>query len=179
MKKLSMHDLNRLSHEDFRDSPKVNVTVVLDDVRSMMNTGSVFRTGDAFRVRRICLCGITAKPPHREIEKTALGATTSVDWEYHENCRELLIRLRKEGAQIVAVEQLDDSIPLDAWVIEPDKPLALVFGNEVNGISEATLSVCDYGVEVPQFGTKHSLNIAVTAGIILWETFRQLRRQIS
>lgn len=178
MKKLTMDSMNRLSGKDFQAAQKIDLTIVLDNVRSMMNTGSIFRTADAFRVRKICLCGITATPPHREIEKTALGATTTVEWEYHEDCSTLLTSLKDEGFSIVAVEQLDDSIMLDEWNLDPDEPLVLVFGNEVNGVSDESLRVCDYGLEIPQHGTKHSLNIAVSAGIVVWEAYNKLKGQI-
>jgi 23S rRNA (guanosine2251-2'-O)-methyltransferase len=178
MKKLAMDQMNRMSGEEFRQSSKLDAIIVLEDIRSMMNIGSVFRTADAFRVDRICLCGITATPPHREIHKTALGATETVRWEYHSSCAELLGRLKNNGVKIIAVEQLDRSIMLDKWDSERDKPIALVFGNEVNGVSEEALSQCDYGLEIPQYGTKHSLNISVTAGIVLWEVFRSRKHQL-
>lgn len=179
MKKLTMEEMERLSGEEFREASKMNVTIVLDDVRSMMNTGSVFRTADAFRARRICLCGFTATPPHREIHKTALGATESVAWEYHESCAGLLQNLAASGAEIVAVEQTHDSITPGVWFPDPGKELVLVFGNELNGVSEEALAQCQYALEIPQYGTKHSLNIAVSAGIVLWEAFQRFRTQIS
>jgi 23S rRNA (guanosine2251-2'-O)-methyltransferase len=178
MQKLTMDEMERLSGEAFKEAPKMNVTIVLDDVRSMMNTGSIFRTADAFRAGRICLCGITATPPHREIHKTALGATESVVWEYHASCADLLKHFVATGAEIVAVEQTHCSIKPETWQPDPDKELVLVFGNEVNGISEEALMLCRYALEIPQYGTKHSLNIAVTAGIILWETFQRLKSQL-
>jgi 23S rRNA (guanosine2251-2'-O)-methyltransferase len=178
MKKLTMDEMNRLSNEDFRLAAKMDVTVVLDDVRSMMNIGSVFRTADAFRVSRIILCGITATPPHREMQKTALGATESVDWEYHPSCTALLSKLNSEGATIVAIEQVEGSIMLDDWQINPANHLVLVFGNEVHGVSEEALAHCHMAVEIPQHGTKHSLNISVSAGILLWEVFRNKKKSV-
>jgi tRNA G18 (ribose-2'-O)-methylase SpoU len=178
MKKLTMEEMHRLSSDAFLEAQKMGVTIVLDDVRSMMNTGSIFRTSDAFRVEKIFLCGITATPPNREIQKTALGATDTVAWEYHENCSELVQLLKRKGMVIVAIEQLHESIMLDHWKIDPAREIALVFGNEVHGVSEEVLALCDYGVEIPQAGTKHSLNIAVSAGIVIWEAFRQLHHRI-
>lgn len=178
MKKVKMDEMNRLSGEDYKSASKIDLMIVLDNVRSMMNTGSIFRTADAFRVRKIFLCGITATPPHREIEKTALGATESVDWEYHEDCGVLLKSLKDAGVTIAAVEQLDDSILVDKWKHNHEKPLALVFGNEVSGVSDESLKHCDYGLEIPQYGTKHSLNISVSAGIVLWEAYNRLKYQI-
>ncbi|MFO7723321.1 MAG: RNA methyltransferase [Bacteroidales bacterium] len=178
MKKLTMDEMNRLSTEDFRHAAKMDVTVVLDDVRSMMNIGSVFRTADAFRARKVCLCGITATPPHREIHKTALGATESVDWEYYPSCADLLQQLSTEGAFIVAVEQVEGSMSLDHWSPGTDQPLVLVFGNEVHGVSENALAHCHQAVEIPQHGTKHSLNISVSAGIVLWEVFRHKKKSV-
>lgn len=174
-----MEEMHRLSSDAFQQAQKMGVTIILDDVRSMMNTGSIFRTADAFRVEKIWLCGITATPPHREIQKTALGATETVAWEYHGNCSELVKMLKDKGVVIVAIEQLHERIMLDEWQIDPANPMALVFGNEVHGVSEEVLELCDYGVEIPQAGTKHSLNIGVSAGIVIWEAFRQLQNGIS
>jgi 23S rRNA (guanosine2251-2'-O)-methyltransferase len=174
MKKKSMEEMGRLSEEEFKDAPWMDVTVVLDNVRSMMNTGSIFRTADAFRARRICLCGFTATPPHREIHKTALGATESVPWEYHHSCAELIRKLKSESAVVVAVEQIHGSISPFDWQPDGARPLVLVFGNEVTGVDDKVLEMCDYGLEIPQYGTKHSFNIAVSAGIILWEAYRHL-----
>jgi 23S rRNA (guanosine2251-2'-O)-methyltransferase len=178
MKKLTMDEMNRLSTEDFRLAAKMDVIVVLDDVRSMMNIGSVFRTCDAFRVKKICLCGITATPPHREMQKTALGATESVVWEYHASCPDLLRMLKDDGAFIVAIEQVEGSVMLDEWKMDVDQPLVLLFGNEVHGVSEEALAQCHLAVEIPQHGTKHSLNIAVSAGIVIWEVFRHKKKSV-
>jgi len=174
MKKKSMEEMARLSEQEFKDASLMDVTVVLDNVRSMMNTGSIFRTADAFRVRRIFLCGFTATPPHREIHKTALGATESVPWDYHSDAAELIARLKDEGCVVAAVEQLHGSISPFDWHPDANRPLVLVFGNEISGVDDKVLEVCDYGLEIPQHGTKHSLNIAVSAGIILWEAYRHL-----
>lgn len=178
MKKTNTDEMGRLTGEAFRESSKINLTVVLDNVRSMMNVGSIFRTSDAFRVSKICLCGITATPPHREIHRTALGATESVAWEYHPETVSLIRSLKETGAEIVAVEQTDESICPEKWEPDPGRHLVVVFGNEVSGISDEVLSLCEYGLEIPQFGTKHSLNIAVSAGIIIWEVYNKLRNQL-
>lgn len=175
MKKLTMEEMQRMSADDFKTSAKADLTIVLDNVRSMMNVGSVFRTADAFRLRRIFLCGITATPPHREIQKTALGATESVEWAYHPDSASLVAQLKQEGSVIIAVEQVDSPVMLNNWIAVAGKSLVLVFGNEVTGVSGEVLRMCDFALEIPQFGTKHSLNIAVSAGIVIWEASRQLR----
>lgn len=172
MEKLSMEALHRISVEDYRQSEKTPVTVVLDNVRSMNNVGSVFRTADAFRLERICLCGITARPPHKEIEKTALGATESVSWEYFPNTMEAIAKLKTENYAIYAVEQVTESTPLQKFHWNGNSPIALVFGNEVMGVEQQVIDLCDGAIEIPQAGTKHSLNISVSAGIVLWEVFR-------
>jgi tRNA G18 (ribose-2'-O)-methylase SpoU len=174
MRKLAMQELNRLSVQDFRGSKKLLVTLVLDNVRSLHNVGSVFRTADAFHVEQIILTGITGTPPHREIHKSALGATESVLWKYRESAASAVQSLRDEGYVIVAVEQTDVSVPVTQFPFDPGRRYALVFGNEVNGVSEAVLPLAHHAVEVPQAGTKHSLNISVCAGIVVWEFFRRL-----
>lgn len=161
--------------EAYSNAPKKNILVVLDDVRSMLNVGSVFRTCDAFAIQKMYLCGITAKPPHREITKTALGAELSVPWEYEPDAGELIRKLKMEGMHIVAIEQTSASVLLNEVHYDDDVPRVLIFGNEVDGVSDAVLSLCDEFVEIPQFGTKHSLNIAVSAGIALWH-FQQFAR---
>ncbi len=171
MRKLSLDELGRLSPEEYRKETKLPVVVVLDNIRSLSNIGSIFRTADAFRVAAVYLCGITAKPPHREIHKTALGATESVEWHYFETTLDALKKLRAENYTIVAVEQTDESRLLQETEIEP--PLALFFGNEVHGIEDQVVANCDHCVEVPQSGTKHSLNVSVCAGIVLWHFYRQ------
>ena len=176
MKKLKTHELNRLSPEEFRGAPKLPITLVLDNVRSGLNVGSVFRTCDALAIEEVILTGITPVPPHKEINKTALGSTASVNWSYESSAVALLNRLRKMKYKIVLVEQTDESIPLQSFKADAAKRYALVFGNEVDGISEELISLADSSVEIPQFGTKHSFNIAVSAGIVLWEFTRQMKR---
>ena len=172
MKKLLNSELNRLTPEEFRRVKKHPVTVVLDNVRSQHNIGSVFRTCDAFLIEILYLCGITATPPHREINKTALGATESVQWAYAEHTADVIRLLRQKGYRIIAVEQTEKSIPLHQYKCRPDISYALVFGHEVNGVDQAIVDLCDESIEIPQLGTKHSVNIAVSAGIVLWEFFR-------
>lgn len=169
MRKLSMDELNRLSVEEFKAVNKNPIVLVLDNVRSLNNVGSAFRTADAFRAEKIFLCGITGKPPHREIQKTALGATESVNWEYHENTREVVKELHQEGYEICVLEQARGSIPLNEFKPKASKPYALVFGNEVFGVEDDVVMDADYVLEIPQMGTKHSLNISVTIGIVLWD----------
>lgn len=174
MKKLSMEDLNRISVEEFRQADKLPLVVVLDNVRSMNNIGSVFRTSDAFRVEKICLCGITACPPHRDIHKTALGAEESVSWEYFDETSECIESLKRQSYKVYAVEQVDESVMLDEFETQSGTPTAIVFGNEVEGVDEEVIPLCDGCVEIPQFGTKHSLNISIAAGILIWEMWRKL-----
>lgn len=174
MKKLSMEDLNRISVEEFRQADKLPLVVVLDNVRSMNNIGSVFRTSDAFRVEKICLCGITACPPHRDIHKTALGAEESVAWEFFEETSECIESLKRQGYRVYAVEQVDESVMLDEFETQSGTPTAIVFGNEVEGVDEEVIPLCDGCIEIPQFGTKHSLNISIAAGILIWEMWRKL-----
>lgn len=174
MRKLKLDELNRQSIEEFKSGKKMPVVLVLDNVRSMHNIGSVFRTADCFAVEEICLCGITAQPPHREIEKTALGATQSIKWNYYANITDAIMLLKKNGYQIVAVEQAVNSIMLQNFIPHRDKKYALVFGNEVNGVSEEVMSNLDACIEIPQFGTKHSFNIVISAGIVLWDFFSKM-----
>jgi 23S rRNA (guanosine2251-2'-O)-methyltransferase len=169
MRKLQMEDLNRLSVEDFKEIEKNNFCIILDDVRSMNNVGSAFRTADAFLTDKIYLCGITAIPPHREIEKTALGSTDSVAWEYQENIIELIEQLKAQNYIVLAVEQVENSLKLNDFRPKPNQKYAFVFGNEVFGVNEKVVEMADNCVEIPQFGTKHSLNISVTVGIICWD----------
>ena len=173
MRKLSMSELNRPSIEEFKARKKRSVVVVLDNIRSLHNVGSVFRTADAFNLEAIFLCGITATPPHREIHRTALGATESVNWEYYPTSQAAVRKLKKMGYQIIVIEQTDKSIPLSKFTIESGTQLALIFGNEITGVSEEVLDYADIAIEIPQFGTKHSLNVAVTAGIVIWELLRK------
>ncbi|MBP5497374.1 MAG: RNA methyltransferase [Bacteroidales bacterium] len=174
MKKLSMEELGRVTPEEFKQQGKSPIVLVLDNIRSMHNVGSAFRTCDAFNVERLYLCGITATPPQKEISKTALGATESVEWVYKENVAELATELKSEGYAIILVEQTDGSVMLQDFNFAQYEKVALFVGNEVFGISEELLPLCDAAVEIPQFGTKHSLNVAVATGITLWEAIRQL-----
>ena len=173
MRKLKTTELNRLSVGEFKSSPKLPVIIVLDNIRSQNNVGSIFRTADAFRCEAIYLCGITAIPPHREIQKSALGATESVMWKYFRTTSEAMDELQKTKYPVYAVEQTDNSISLISFSFPEDKKLALIFGNEVSGIDDRLLSMVDGCIEIPQFGTKHSLNISVAAGIVLWDIFQK------
>jgi 23S rRNA (guanosine2251-2'-O)-methyltransferase len=173
-RKLKLNELNRASIDEFKAQKKLPVAVVLDNVRSMHNIGSIFRTSDGFAVEQICLCGITAQPPHREIEKTALGATQSVNWLYFEDTLQAVEHLRNEGYQIIAIEQAENSIMLNTFTPTADKKYALIFGNEVNGVSDEVMQKIDACIEIPQFGTKHSFNIVVSAGIVLWDFFSKM-----
>jgi 23S rRNA (guanosine2251-2'-O)-methyltransferase len=174
MRKLKLDELNRATVEEFKGQQKLPVAVVLDSVRSMHNIGSIFRTSDGFAVEQICLCGITAQPPHREIEKTALGATQSVNWTYHEDAVAAVNQLRADGYQIIAIEQAENSVMLNEFTPDKDAKYALIFGNEVNGVSDEVMQTIDTCIEIPQFGTKHSFNIVVSAGIVLWDFFAKL-----
>jgi 23S rRNA (guanosine2251-2'-O)-methyltransferase len=172
MRKLSMDELNRKSVQEFKASEKIPIIVVLDNIRSMHNVGSVFRSADAFLVEGIYLCGYTPQPPHRDINKTALGATETVAWKYFQDIAAAISLLRDDGYLIFAVEQVEDSIPLQTFSLKQYKRLAVVFGNEVSGVGEEALKGCDGCIEIPQSGMKHSLNISVAAGIVLWELVR-------
>lgn len=176
MKKLSMEELNRLSIEDYKKAGKSPIVLVLDNVRSLNNVGSAFRTGDAFRVEKIFLCGITGTPPHRDIQKTALGATESVEWSYFESTVEAITKLKAEGYKICALEQVDNSIFLNEYQPEKTDKIALIFGNEVFGVEDEVLEKCDHILEIPQLGTKHSLNISVTLGIAVWDMMVKLKQ---
>ncbi len=169
MRKLSNDELNRKSVPEFRASVKSPFVIVLDNVRSLNNVGSIFRTADAFLVEAVCLCGITATPPHREIHKTALGATESVAWRYFESAVEAVRELKAGGYAIISVEQADESVPLGRFTCEAGKRYALVFGHEIRGVSEEVVDLSDACIEIPQYGTKHSFNVAVSTGIVLWE----------
>lgn len=169
MRKLLNKELGRKTVNQYRSSEKAPFVVVLDNVRSQSNVGSVFRTADAFLVEKILLCGITATPPHREIQKTALGATESVPWKYFGKTIEAITELQHQGYLIIGVEQVEQSSALQDFLPERDKKYALVFGHEINGVAQEVIDMCDYCVEIQQFGTKHSFNIAVSAGIVLWE----------
>lgn len=173
MKKLKLEELGRISVTEFKESEKTPVCIVLDNVRSLHNVGSAFRSADAFRVEKIFLTGITGTPPHREIQKTALGATESVAWEYRERPEHAATELKAAGYQIVVVEQTTESTPLHGFPFDPSRKYCLVFGNEINGVSEKVIELADAALEIPQAGTKHSLNISVCVGIVLWEIFRR------
>lgn len=182
MKKLSMDELNRLSVEQFRQSPKLPLTVVLDNVRSQNNIGSVFRTCDAFCINHICLCGICSTPPHRDIHKTALGAEDSISWSYHEDTAECVRGLKAGGCAVYAVEQVDSSVMLDRFRLpdtNPMPPATVIFGNEVEGVRDDLLPLCDGCIEIPQFGTKHSLNVSCAAAIVLWQLATELRARLT
>jgi 23S rRNA (guanosine2251-2'-O)-methyltransferase len=172
MRKLGMDELNRKSVNEFRQSEKTPVVVVLDNIRSMHNVGSVFRTADAFLLKGVYLCGYTPQPPHRDIHKTALGATETVDWRYFSTTVDAVRSLKEEGYTVFAVEQTAGSIPLPEFTLPVSGPLGVVFGNEVSGVGEEALGLCDGSVEIPQWGMKHSLNISIAAGIVLWELVR-------
>ncbi|MDR0680669.1 MAG: RNA methyltransferase [Dysgonamonadaceae bacterium] len=170
MRKLKITELNRIHPEDFKKVEKIPLIVVLDNVRSLHNVGSVFRTSDAFLVEAVYLCGITAIPPHAEIHKTALGAENTVDWKYFKNTLDAVAELKQKGYLIAAVEQAENSIMLNKF--EPEnKKLAVILGNEVHGVDQEVMNQCDFCIEIPQFGTKHSLNVSVVAGILIWEIF--------
>ncbi len=175
MRKIKNDELDRLSPEEFKNVTKNPVVLILDDVRSAMNVGSAFRTSDAFRVEKIFLCGITAQPPHREINKTALGAQDTVAWTHVESISTCISELKKEGYQIVAVEQADESISLLDFKIEATEKYAFVFGNEVYGVSDQVVEDADNVLEIPQYGTKHSLNISVSVGVVLWDCISKLK----
>ena len=174
MRKLTMPELNRLPVADFKATPKSPVVLVLDNVRSLHNVGAVFRTADAFALEKIYLCGVTGRPPHREITKTALGSTESVAWDYTPTTLEAAQALRAQGYQLVAVEQTTASVPLPQFRPAPGRPLALVLGNEVLGVDDEVLALCEAAVEIPQLGTKHSLNVGVAAGVVLWDVLSKI-----
>ena len=176
MQKLSMMDLERISIDEFRKASKLPLVIVLDNIRSQHNTGSVFRTADAFRVDKIYLCGITATPPARDIQKSALGATESVNWEYFKSTLEAIDVLKNEGFTIIAAEQATGSIHPGELSIEPNKKYALILGNEVMGVDDEVMQKSDLCIEIPQYGTKHSLNVSVSAGILMWEFFKNYQK---
>ena len=174
--KLTTEEMHRMTVEEFRQSEKLPLTVVLDNVRSLNNIGSVFRTSDAFRVEHIALCGITATPPHREIHKTALGAEDSVAWSYHEDTAECVRGLKEKGYRVYAVELAHDSLKLGTDEVATDKLVAIVFGNEIDGVQEEVMELCDGYLEIPQAGTKHSLNVSCAAAIAIWELFKSMKQ---
>ena len=175
MKKKTILELDRVSQEEFKKKNKIPLIVILDNVRSLNNVGSVFRTSDAFLVKAVYLCGITATPPHPEIHKTALGAEDSVEWHYFEDTNAAVDKLREEGYIVYAIEQVENSIILSDLQLNKDCKYAVVLGNEVKGVKKSVVDKCDQSVEIPQFGTKHSLNVSVTAGLVIWDFFKMLR----
>ena len=174
MRKLTTNELNRVSVDQYHSVRKLPLVIVLDNIRSQNNIGSIFRTSDAFLIQEIHLCGITATPPHREIHKTALGSTDSVTWKYYTNSADSIRELKLNGFKLYAVEQTDRSLSMDQFSIDSSAKIALVFGNEVEGIDEQIIPLVDECIEIPQFGTKHSLNVSVAAGIVIWEMFKKL-----
>ena len=175
MQKLENSELIRKSIEDFKAAIKIPIIIILDDVRSLNNIGSIFRTCDAFLIEKIYLCGITANPPNKEINKTALGATETVTWEYLEKIEEVIENLKSQEINVYAVEQVKNAIFLEDFMVNKNKKYALIFGNEVYGVSQKAIDICDGTIEIPQLGTKHSLNIAVSAGIVIWEFYKKFK----
>ena len=175
MRKLKNEELARLGTEEFKKAKKTPITIVLDNVRSLNNIGSVFRSADAFLIGKIYLCGITATPPHKDIRKTALGATNSVDWEYRDSTLELVEELKKKKQSLWAVEQAENATQLNEFEVTTSEPYVFVFGNEVKGVSQEVVDACNGVVEIPQFGTKHSLNISVSVGVVLWDIWSKLK----
>ena len=179
MRKIENSELNRKSIEDFKNATKTPLIIVLDDIRSLNNIGSVFRTSDAFLLEKIFLCGITATPPNKEIHKTALGATETVSWEYRQSVVEVIQELKQDTIEVFALEQVENAVFLHDFKVDLTKKYALVFGNEVFGVSQEAIEACDGCIEIPQLGTKHSLNIAVSAGIVIWDLFQKLAEKHS
>lgn len=176
MRKLTIEEMGRMDVATFREADKLAVVVVLDNVRSLHNVGAVFRTADAFALHGLCLCGITATPPSAEIHKTALGAEDTVAWTYHADTLEAVIALKREGYKLLAVEQVEGSTSLSDLTLSPNDRVALVMGNEVKGVRQEVIDICDGAIEIPQYGTKHSLNVSVSAGIVMWEVQKALRQ---
>lgn len=175
MKKLILDELNRKNIEEFKEAEKTPIIVVLDDIRSLHNIGAFFRTSDAFLIEKIYLCGITATPPNKEIHKTALGATETVEWEYVQDILELVERLKNENVKIVSIEQVEGSVMLNDFNVEGNVKYALFFGNEVKGVNQKVINSSDFVVEIPQLGTKHSLNVSVSGGIVIWDFFQKIQ----
>jgi len=176
MRKLKINELNRLTTGEYKKTKKTPLVVVLDNIRSCNNIGSVFRTSDALLVEKIYLCGITATPPNKEIHKTALDAEKSVDWEYFEKTEDAVTKLQQEGYKVYAVEQVENSISLPDFQPSANEKPALIFGNEVKGVQQKVVNLCDGAIEIPQYGTKHSFNVSVSAGIVLWDIFQKLKK---
>ncbi len=175
MRKLKNSELGRIEVEEFKKASKIPLIIILDNIRSLNNIGSVFRTSDAFLIEKIFLCGITAKPPHKEIHKTALGATESVAWEYVEDTLALVEKLKTEEVNIASIEQAENSIMLQDFNPKKNQKYAIIFGNEVKGVQQKVVSASDYCIEIPQFGTKHSLNISVSCGVVIWDLFKKMK----
>jgi 23S rRNA (guanosine2251-2'-O)-methyltransferase len=175
-RKLKNAELDRKTISEFKEAEKTPIIVILDNVRSLNNIGSVFRTSDAFLIKKIYLCGITAKPPHKDIQKTALGATDTVDWEYVEDTLELVNSLKENGKKVYSIEQAEGAVMLDNFQPEKDAELAVVFGNEVKGVQQKVVTASDGVIEIPQLGSKHSLNISVSTGVVLWDLFSKLKK---
>ncbi|UPS92988.1 RNA methyltransferase [Bizionia sp. M204] len=176
MRKLKNSELDRLSVDEFKDTKKTPIIIILDNIRSLNNIGSVFRTADAFLIEKIYLCGITAQPPHKDIHKTALGSTDTVAWEYAENTLDVISKLQNENVQICAIEQAENATMLHNFNPKPDTRYALVFGNEVKGVAQQVVNASDVVLEIPQFGTKHSLNISVSCGLVIWDVFSKMKK---
>ena len=176
MRKLENSELDRKSIDDFKEAKKTPIFIILDDIRSLHNIGSVFRTADSFLIEKIYLCGITAKPPNKEIHKTALGATETVSWEYSENVLDVIDKLKQNNVSVFAIEQVENATFLNEFKVEKNKKYALVFGNEVFGVNQKAIELCEGTIEIPQLGTKHSLNIAVSTGIVIWDIFQKLTK---
>jgi len=174
-RKLKNSELDRKSIEDFKEAKKTPLIVILDNIRSLNNIGSVFRTADAFLIEKIFLCGITATPPHKDIQKTALGATDTVVWEHQENTEDVIKELREKGVKILSIEQAEDAVMLNDFSPKNDETYAIVFGNEVKGVQQSVVSASDYVIEIPQYGSKHSLNISVSAGVVMWDLFAKMK----
>lgn len=175
MRKLKNSELGRIEVEEFKKASKIPLIIILDNIRSLNNIGSVFRTSDAFLIEKIFLCGITAKPPHKEIHKTALGATESVAWEYAEDTLALVEKLQEEKIHIASIEQAENSIMLQDFNPIKNQKYAIIFGNEVKGVQQKVVSTSDYCIEIPQYGTKHSLNISVSCGVVVWDLFKKMK----
>jgi len=175
MRKLENKELERKTVDDFKQAEKTPIIIILDDIRSLHNIGSVFRTSDAFLIEKIYLCGITATPPNKEIHKTALGATETVAWEYQKDVLSVIEKLKNENVEVFAIEQVENAVFLQNFEIDKNKKYALVFGNEVYGVNQKAIEICNGTIEIPQLGTKHSLNISVSAGIVVWDLFQKMK----
>ena len=173
-RKLKNEELNRISVNEFKSTHKTPIIIILDNIRSLNNIGSVFRTADAFLIKAVYLCGITAQPPHREIQKTALGATEAVNWKYFESTIDAINKLKNDDYKIAAIEQVENSIMLNNFDFNKNEKLAIIFGNEVKGVEQKAIDLSDSVIEIPQYGTKHSLNISVSVGVVIWELYRKI-----